>query len=68
MFKKKYSFTVYDSASNGETLLALLDDCYELAAYLSISLNCARNLANRVLMCGSIRLRTSGHTISLLEN
>ena len=55
MFKKKYSFTVYDSVSNGETLLALLDDCYELAAYLSISLNCARNLANRVLMCGSIR-------------
>ena len=68
MYKNKFSFTVYDSVANGETLLALLDDCSDLASYLSISINTARNLAFRILTNGSIKIRASGHTISLLEN
>ena len=66
MYKGKYSFTIYDGEE--ETLIALLDNCRQLAKYLNITLNCARNLANRLLDREYLILKSSKQKISLLNN
>lgn len=66
MFKKRYSFTIYEGEA--DTLVTILDTCRELSKYLGITLNCAQSLANKLLTREYIILKKSKQKISLLDN